>query len=90
MVVGIGQNAAVLQLPYDVQRRSCETVTKSPFTSTCLMSPWYTEIHQGPYSRKVLDLAEVLGLNPVLKLRLLSQLSFVFTKGDLAKSKLIK
>ena len=52
------------------------------------------KIPPGLVFMKGLRLSQVLGLNPVLKLRLLSQLNFclktVFTKGDLAKSKIIK
>ena len=46
----------------------------------------------GPVFTKGLRLSQVLGFNPVLKLRLLSQfcLKTVFTKVDLAKSKIIK
>ena len=36
-------NSPVLQLPSEVCRRSCNTLAKRPFTSTHLMSPYYTE-----------------------------------------------
>ena len=48
----------------------------------------------GPVFTKGLRLSQVLGLNPVLNLRLFVSAKFclntVFTKGELAKSKIIK
>ena len=42
-VIVIGWNAPVIQLPSEVCMRPCDTMVKCPFTSTRLMSAYYTE-----------------------------------------------
>ena len=42
-VIGVLQTAPVLQLPYEVRMRSCDTMPKCPITSAHLMLPCYTE-----------------------------------------------
>ena len=43
MVIGVAQNAPLLQLPSEVHVRPCDIVAICPFTSTCFMMPCFTE-----------------------------------------------